>query len=411
MAMLDATRNDSAGSRYWKRNLAVCIFGSFTTIVSLTLVLPFLPLYVEQLGVRGQAAIAQWSGACFAAAFFTAGLIAPLWGKLADRYGRKIMLIRASLGMAIGMSLMGLVDNIWQLFGLRLLVGLVGGYASGSMVLIATQAPKNRSGWALGTLSSGIMAGNLVGPLIGGVLPRMIGIRETFFLVGSMIFFAFLATVFLIREEPRQPVAARGKAGGWSSVADRRVVFLMLGLGLLAVFANMSIEPIITIFVGQFVPQAQVTFVSGVVISATALGSVFSASYLGKLGDRLNHWIIISACMAVAAGLLVPQAYAVAAWQLIGLRFAMGLALGGLLPSITSVIRNNVTDSNVGSILGYLVSSQFAGQVVGPLLGGFIGGHFGVHAVFLTTAALLAVGAALARTMTPESIRRPAQSQ
>jgi MFS family permease len=309
--------------------------------------------------------------------------------------------------MAIGMSLMGFVDNIWQLFGLRLLVGLVGGYASGSMILVATQSPKNRSGWALGTLSSGIMAGNLVGPLIGGVLPKMIGIRETFFLVGSLIFFAFLATVFLIHEDPR-PAAARGKAGGWSSVADRRVVFLMLGLGLLTVFANMSIEPIITIFVGQFVPQPQVTFVSGLVISATALGSVLSASYLGKLGDRLNPWIIIAACMAAAACLLLPQAYAVAAWQLIGLRFAMGLALGGLLPSITSVIRNNVTDSNAGSILGYLVSSQFAGQVVGPLLGGFIGGHLGVHAVFLTTAALLAVGAALARTMTPEAIRRPA---
>ncbi|MDB5563510.1 MAG: transporter [Tardiphaga sp.] len=407
MTLLESTKDDSAGSRYWKRNLAVCVFGSFTTIVSLTLILPFLPLYVEQLGVGGQAAIAQWSGACFAAAFFTAGMIAPLWGKLADRYGRKIMLVRASLGMAIGMSLMGFVDNIWQLFGLRLLVGLVGGYASGSMILVATQSPKNRSGWALGTLSSGIMAGNLVGPLIGGVLPKMIGIRETFFLVGSLIFFAFLATVFLIHEDPR-PAAARGKAGGWSSVADRRVVFLMLGLGLLTVFANMSIEPIITIFVGQFVPQPQVTFVSGLVISATALGSVLSASYLGKLGDRLNPWIIIAACMAAAACLLLPQAYAVAAWQLIGLRFAMGLALGGLLPSITSVIRNNVTDSNAGSILGYLVSSQFAGQVVGPLLGGFIGGHLGVHAVFLTTAALLAVGAALARTMTPEAIRRPA---
>jgi MFS family permease len=407
LTLLESTKDDSAGSRYWKRNLAVCVFGSFTTIVSLTLILPFLPLYVEQLGVGGQAAIAQWSGACFAAAFFTAGMIAPLWGKLADRYGRKIMLVRASLGMAIGMSLMGFVDNIWQLFGLRLLVGLVGGYASGSMILVATQSPKNRSGWALGTLSSGIMAGNLVGPLIGGVLPKMIGIRETFFLVGSLIFFALLATVFLIHEDPR-PAAARGKAGGWSSVADRRVVFLMLGLGLLTVFANMSIEPIITIFVGQFVPQPQVTFVSGLVISATALGSVLSASYLGKLGDRLNPWIIIAACMAAAACLLLPQAYAVAAWQLIGLRFAMGLALGGLLPSITSVIRNNVTDSNAGSILGYLVSSQFAGQVVGPLLGGFIGGHLGVHAVFLTTAALLAVGAALARTMTPEAIRRPA---
>ena len=122
---------DGTAAPHWKRNLAVCVFGSFTTIVSLTLVVPFLPLYVEQLGVQGQASIAEWSGACFAAAFFTAGLVAPLWGKLADRYGRKLMLIRASLGMAVGMSLMGMVGNVWQFFALRLLIGFLGGYASG----------------------------------------------------------------------------------------------------------------------------------------------------------------------------------------------------------------------------------------------------------------------------------------
>jgi MFS family permease len=231
------------------------------------------------------------------------------------------------------------------------------------------------------------------------------GIRQSFFVVGSAIFVAFLATVFLIQEDPREPVA--GAQSSWSSVTDRRVVYFMLGLGLLTVLANMSIEPIITIFVAQFVPAGHVTFVSALVISAAALGSFFSASYLGKLGDRLNPWIVISGCMSLAACLLVPQAYVVNAWQLIGLRFAMGLALGGLLPSITSVIRRNVPDRNAGSILGYLVSSQFAGQVAGPMLGGFVGGHFGMRAVFLTTAVLLALGAAGATAMTPEAIRRP----
>jgi MFS family permease len=152
------------------------------------------------------------------------------------------------------------------------------------------------------------------------------------------------------------------------------------------------------------VPEGHVTFVSGLVISAAALGSFFSASYLGKLGDRLNHWIIISGGMAFAACLLVPQAYVVEAWQLIGLCFAMGLALGGLLPSIKSVIRHNVPDRNAGSILGYLVSPQFAGQVAGPMLGGFVGGHFGMRAVFIATAVLLALEAACARTMTPEAL-------
>jgi len=179
---------------HWRRNLIVCVFGSFTTIVAMTLMLPFLPLYVEQLGVKDHAAIVQWSGIAYGATFFTAALTAPLWGRLADLYGRKPMLIRASLGMAVIMSLMGMAHNVWQLVGLRLLAGLLGGFASGSTVLVATQTPKDRCGWALGVLSSGIMAGNLVGPIIGGSLPPLIGIRSTFLAAGALIFITFLAT-------------------------------------------------------------------------------------------------------------------------------------------------------------------------------------------------------------------------
>src|ERR1700754_732065 len=185
----------------WRRNLLVCLLGSFTTIMAMTLLLPFLPLYVEQLGVTDHAAIVQWSGVAYGATFFTAALTAPLWGRLADRYGRKLMLIRASLGMAIAMSLIGMAHNVYELVGLRLLAGLLGGYSSGSAILVAAQTPKARSGWALGVLASGVMAGNLVGPLIGGIMPPLIGIRATFLFAGAVIFVTFLATTFLIRED------------------------------------------------------------------------------------------------------------------------------------------------------------------------------------------------------------------
>ena len=129
----------------------MCLFGSFTTVVAMTLLLPFLPLYVAQLGARTPAAVVQWSGIAFGATFLGAGLVAPLWGKLADRYGRKPILIRASLGMAVTMSPIGTVHTVWQLVLLRLLADLVGGYSSGAVVLVATQTPKDRSAWALGT--------------------------------------------------------------------------------------------------------------------------------------------------------------------------------------------------------------------------------------------------------------------
>ncbi|MCK0198774.1 MFS transporter [Ancylobacter sp. 6x-1] len=392
----DQEQKPETFERAWQRNLWVCTFGSFTTIVAMTLLLPFLPLYVEQLGAQGHAAIVQWSGIAYGATFFSAALTAPLWGRLADRYGRKLMLIRASLGMAVAMSLIGMADSVWELVALRLLAGLLGGYASGSMVLVAAQTPRARTGWALGVLSSGIMAGNLVGPLVGGLLPPLIGIRATFFLAGGVIFLAFLATTTLIREE-RRPAAARAGGSGrvWSRIPDRRPILAMLATGTLLMVANMSIEPIITVYVAQFVPPAQVTLMAGVVMSAAALGGALSSARLGRLADRIGHWNVVILCLAIAALLLIPQAFVTTSWQLVGLRFLMGLALGGLLPSIASVIRHNAPEALTGTVLGYSVSAQYVGQVVGPLAGGFIGGHIGMRAVFLGTSVLMALGAAV----------------
>ena len=396
--------NAAAGSLYWKRNLTISLIGSFTTIVAMTLLLPFLPLYVEELGVSDHAAIVQWSGIAYGATFFAAAFVAPLWGRLGDIYGRKLMLVRASLGMTIAISLMGMAGDVWQLVALRLFVGLAGGYSSGSMVLVATQTPKDRSAWALGMLSSGIMAGNLVGPLIGGVLPPIIGIRGTFLAAGGIIFLAFLATAFLIKEEksPSRKQAAKA-SGGWSSIPDKGPVIAMLLTGMLLMLANMSIEPIITVYVAQLAKdQSQVTMISGVAMSAAALGSILSASRLGKLADRIGHWPVIAGALAIAAVLLIPQAFVTSSWQLIILRFLMGIALGGLLPCISAVIRHSVPDSAAGSILGLSVSSQYVGQVTGPVLGGFAGGHIGMPSVFLGTCVLLAGGAVFTWIVKPK---------
>jgi DHA1 family multidrug resistance protein-like MFS transporter len=384
--------------------MVICLVGSFTTIIAMTLLLPFLPLYVEELGVSDKAAIVQWSGIAYGATFFAAAIVAPIWGRLGDIYGRKLMLIRASLGMTIAISLMGMAGNVWQLVGLRLFTGLAGGYASGSMVLVASQTPKHRSAWALGMVSSGIMAGNLVGPLIGGALPPIIGIRTTFLAAGAVIFLTFLATTFLIKEDksPARKKAAKA-GGGWKSIPDKRPVIAMLATGMLLMLANMSIEPIITVYVAQIVPnQAQVTMIAGVVMSAAALGSILSASRLGKLADRIGHWPVISGALLFAGLLLIPQAFVTASWQLIVLRFLMGIALGGLLPCITAVIRHNVPDAAIGSILGLSISSQYVGQVAGPVLGGFVGGHIGMRAVFLGTCVLLVAGAVYSWVVKPK---------
>jgi len=385
------------GSVYWLRNLYVCLFGSFTTILSMTLLLPFLPIYVRQLGVTSPAAIVQWSGVAFSATFFTAALAAPLWGKLADRYGRKLTLMRASLGMALTISAIGLAHTVYQLVMLRLLVGLAGGYASGAMILVATQTPKSRTGWALGMVSTGTLAGSLLGPLVGGILPGIVGIRNTFFWAGGVIFIAFLATSFLIREDKTiaQRKAARHVGSAWALIPDRRPVLAMLLTALLLLLANMSIEPIITVYVAQLVSDSsKVVWVSGLVMSAAALGSILAAPRIGRLADRIGHWKVVIACLLTAALLLIPQGFVTAGWQLILLRFLMGMALAGLLPCITALIRHSVPDTVSGNILGYSQSAQYAGQITGPLLGGVLGAHFGMRMVFLATSAVMLGGAA-----------------
>jgi MFS family permease len=406
------TAATSTEAVHWRQNLYVCLFGSFTTIIAMTLLLPFLPLYVEHLGVTSPAAIVQWSGVAFGITFLAAALVSPLWGRLADRYGRKLMLVRASLGMAVVMSMMGLAHNVYELVALRLLTGLAGGYASGAVILVAMQTPKDRSAWALGTLSIGVMAGSFVGPLVGGVLPDLIGLRQTFFAAGGTIFIAFLATCFLIREDHGALAARRAsgtpRIGTWAAIPDRRPVLAMLATALMLMFANMSIEPIITVYVAHLVPAGgRIALMSGLVMAAAALASIIAAPRVGRLADRIGAWGVVIGCLVACAVLLIPQAFVTDAWQLVGLRFLMGLALAGLLPSITSLIRHSVPDTVTGGVLGYSQSAQYLGQITGPLAGGFLGAQFGMPSVFFATSALMLAGAGVNWAIHRSLQRRP----
>lgn len=392
--------------RYWRTNLAVCVFGSFTTLVSLSMLLPFLPIYVRQLGVSSTSAVVQWSGVAFGVTFLGTALTAPLWGQLADRYGRKPMLVRAAVGMALVMSTIGLAHNVYELVALRFAAGLIGGYASASIVMIGTQAPPERSGWALGVLSTGVLAGNLIGPLVGGLLPNLIGIRGAFFAAGSMIAIAAVLTVALVREDFDRPSARRaterthakhaalgGARGGKHRYATLAALFVT---AMMVLLSNMSIEPIITVYVAQLgVVGGKLATVAGIVMACSAFGSMIMAARLGALADRIGAWKVIVGCLLATALVMLPQAFVAHWWQLAVLRGLMGMTLAGLLPSIAKLVRQTVDDGASGRMLGYLQSAQYAGQVVGPLIGAAVGVHFGLRWVFVVTAVLLALAAVL----------------
>ena len=343
---------------YWRRNLAVCVFGSFTTLVSLSMLLPILPLYVEQLGAKDPTAIVQWSSYAFSATFIGTGITAPLWGRLADEYGRKVMVVRAAVAMAIVMALIGTADSPTELVILRLLAGLFGEVASASVVLIGSQAPKERVGWALGVLSTGALCGNLSGPLIGGILSQWVGIRGTFFLGGALIAVTAIASMTVLREDfirrSRRPQPDNSPV---RTAQERVAIAVLLIAASMVLFASMSIEPILTLYVAQLgVPHAQVAQYSGVIMAATALGSLVAAPRLGALADRIGGWRVIVWSLLATSRTLIPQAWATQWWELSALRLIMGITLAGLLPAIGKLVRGLAGEGASGKLLGLLQS-------------------------------------------------------
>ncbi|MBM7865952.1 MFS transporter [Heliobacterium gestii] len=379
----------------WKRVLLVCWFGCFVIAAGMNLVLPFIPLYVEQLGVHDIAEIEIWSGITFGAPYLVCAFATPLWGALTDRFGRKPMLLRASLGMAIIMTLQGFVGDVYQFLGLRLLMGAVSGYVSAAITVVATQTPKDSSGWALGTLSSGTIGGTLLGPLIGGALVEIIGMRHVYIVTGALIFVAFIVTLLFIQENHKPTnKAILSNRQVWEAVTDRRLIWAMFFSNFILTAANLTIEPVVTVYVNELQEDAgHLAMIAGAVVSSSGIATFLFAPYFGKLSDRIGPRAVLLGGLVAAAIFYVPQAFVKDPWQLIGVRFLAGAALAGLPPAINSIVRRNVPDYVAGRIFGYNHSAFYIGSISGPTLGGMIAAHLGIPYVFFATSALLFVNA------------------
>lgn len=379
----------------WKRNLIVCWFGTFATSTGLSQLLPILPLYVNELGVHELAAVEWWSGLTYGVTFICMAVFSPIWGQAADKYGRKAMLLRASLGMAVVIGCMGFVQNVYQLAGLRLLQGVIAGYNSGAITLVATQTPTERSGWALGTLSTGAVAGMLLGPLFGGYMAEVAGIRSVFFSISGLLLVTFTLSLLFVREDFRPSAEGAPNWGDiWGLIARPKVMVAMFVTTFVLQLALMSIQPIITVYISQLAERTtRIALVSGLVFSATGFASILAAPRLGRLADRVGPAKVMLAALTVAGLLFIPQALVDSPWELMGLRFLLGLATAGLLPSINTLIKRLTPDEIAGRVFGYNQAAQFLGSFVGALMGGSVAAAFGIHYVFYLTAALLLANA------------------
>ena len=393
----------------WKRNLTVVWLGCFLTGAAFSLVMPFLPLYVEQLGVTGHSELNMWSGLVFSITFLFSAVASPLWGGLADRKGRKIMLLRSALGMGIVMLLMGLAQNIWQFLVLRALLGLLGGFIPNANALIATQIPRHKSGWALGTPSTGGVSGALLGPLAGGFLADNYGLRPVFFMTAAVLFICFMLTLFFIREN-FTPVSKKEMLHVkevFGSLKNRELVLSLFVTTLIIQVATGSIAPILTLYVRDLAGNiSNIAFISGMIVPGVA--ALMCAPRLGKLGDRIGPEKILIVALIVSVLLLIPMSFVQTPLQLGILRFLLGAADGALLPAVQTLLVYNSSNQIAGRIFSYNQSFRDIGNVTGPLIGAAVSANYGFRAVFCVTALVVLINA----VYTGLSLRRsPAPSR
>lgn len=393
----------------WQRNLRVLWFGNFMAGIGFSLIMPFMSLYIDTLGDFNRTELSFWSGLTFAATFLVTAVVSPIWGRLADERGRKLMLLRASLGMAIVIACMGLVTNVYQLVLLRLLQGVFAGYISNANALIATTAPREQSGQALGTLTTGNVSGTLLGPLVGGAIAEVVGYRVTFFVTGGLLLLVFFLSLFMVHEH-FTPIKRADAVPMKRVFHELKYPHVIIGMFVTTMFiqaSNNSISPILSLYVRQLMGgHGGIAFISGIIASLPGVATLLVAPRFGRLGDRIGTEKILLIGLAFAVLVYIPQAFVTNVWQLGFLRFLVGIADAALIPQVQTLLAKYSPHYAAGRIFSYNQSFQATGNVAGPLIGSTISGAFSYSAVFLSTSLLVLVNLVWVNFSTQE-IRQP----
>ena len=376
----------------WKDNLRIAWLGSFLTGACISLVLPFMPIFVEQLGVE-PSQVTFYSGLAISVSAISAACVSPLWGILADRYGRKPMMIRAGLAMTITMGGLAFVPNVYWLLALRLLNGVFTGFVPNATALIASQVPKDKSGYALGTLSSGVVAGTLTGPFVGGMIAEVFGIRNVFLMVGGFLFLAAILTIFFIKED-FQPMLKEKELPTkelFTSVKYPYLLFNLFATSFVIQVAAQSVGPILALYIRDLGQKENLLFVSGLIVSSMGLSSMMSSGVMGRLGDKVGNHRLLIVAQAYSALIYLLCANASTPLELGIYRFLFGLGTGALVPGINALLSRMTPKAGISRVFAFNQVFFYLGGVIGPLAGSVVAEQFGYHSVFYATAACVAL--------------------
>lgn len=387
----------------WQKNLYSLWFAQLIAAIGLSLVIPFLPFYLRELGVTGKEAVRIWSGLIFSAPFMVSAFMQPVWGILGDRRGRKPMVVRGMLGLALANFLMGFAQSAPQLLILRFFQGSLSGFVAPSLALMASCTPKEKTGEALGTLQSALVTGMIVGPLLGGVLAHFLGYRPIFFwtaffcLSGSIIVIRFVKEEFVRHEKERN-----------SGLRDYlRYVFyspelrVMLFLLILVQCSIVIVAPFLSLYVEYLkVSPEYIGLLTGVVFGITGVANASTAPFWGKRADRIGYRKILRHSLTGITLFSLPQAFVTNVYQLLILRAGLGIFVSGVMPTINTIVQRSTSEKDRGGIYGIFQSGLLLGNVAGPLIGGVLAASLGLRSIFLITTGIFCLATVWQRRIT-----------
>ena len=373
----------------WRKNqIAVTISSAFLNF-GYTLVMSFLPIYVRELGVQTTGGIALWSGLILGSSPMMASLIGPLWGRLGDRKGMRLLATRATAANSVFWALMALAQNVWQLFVLRIVLGLLGGFNNTAVALVTQLAPKEKVPSIIGSLQSVQILSAAIGPFFGGFLATSIGVRNTFIVTGIMNFGSLLSILSLYRDADRtKPPEKVSPAPSASAFWKRPEYFTALMILFFVNMADRTFGPIIPLFLEELgTPRAGLEMVAGTLISVAAFGEAFSAWLSGKLASRVSLRRLITGRLVLSILVLVPMVFVHSTEQFSILRVLLALLAGGTLTLALSAAHHVIPGEHRGTGFALLSGTSTFGGAAGPIISGAIAG-FSIRSIFIVNSVI-----------------------
>ena len=381
----------------WKRTVYISLVCVFCIAFGVSQLAPILPLYFHDLGVQTPEAMSLWSGLATGATYIIVCIAAPFWGRIADKRGRKITLIRSSFGMALCNILIAFQTTPEGVVLIRLIQGLVSGFYSASITLIASESPIERTGWALGLLASANLAGSLIGPLLGGYIADTVGIRNDFIIVGIIMGLAgLLATVFIHEDyKPKANVEKLSISKLKEQIPEFNSIIALCVASFIYAICIMSLQPVISVYIKGILPSntENLAFIAGAVFSAMGIAQLISSSPLGKLVDKIGPRKVLVISLIYVGILNIPQAYVSDVYQLAIIRFLQGFGLGGMLPALNTYLSSKTPREFTGQVFSYNQSCLFLGYFLGAVGGASLMAWLGFTTLFWASGGLFIISA------------------